>query len=139
MDWYNGVLYQESQLPVELSDDPSDLNVTSLTEAVQRGVGIQNAYIDWNEVNKVAKKHLGIPQVIGEKAPGTHEAYRETETKPKAMSYNQDDSSNYNQADSAKISLDNYQTVTANENEIFSQNSDNKIRIQIKGDDGVRP
>lgn len=132
--WNNGVLYQESQIPVDISDSPSDLNVMSLREAVERGVGIKNAYIDWNEVNKVAKKHLGIPEPIGEAAPGTHNAYTTTESSPEKLSFNKDSAS---MSPSNVYAVEN--KISENQNEIFSESDDHHVTIQINDDKGVSP
>ncbi len=132
--WQNGVLYQESQIPVEIPDNSSDLNVTSLTEEVNRGVGIHNAYIDWDAVNKVAKQHLGIPEPIGEAAPGTHKAYTGAEQKQNTVSLNQVNSSN-----KALELYDMNGKVSVNQNEIFSQDDDHHVTVEINDDQGITP
>lgn len=63
--WFNGNLYLESQVPVELEDTNNDLNPGSVEAAVDAGLNNRAAVIDWKAVQQISQQHLGIPEQIG--------------------------------------------------------------------------
>jgi L,D-transpeptidase ErfK/SrfK len=63
--WFNGNLYLESQVPVELDDQPSNLNQTSVESAVDSELTNKTAVINWDTVKQVTEQHRGIPEQIG--------------------------------------------------------------------------
>ncbi|QLH43527.1 MAG: L,D-transpeptidase family protein [Coxiellaceae bacterium] len=64
--WNNGVLYQQSQVPVEIDDTPSTLNQPSYEAVVDSAIRVRPAAVDWGIAGKTAKQHLGIPEPIGQ-------------------------------------------------------------------------
>lgn len=65
LGWFNGDLYLEAQVPVELPDDVSDLNATSVGSMIEEELRTHHAVIDWPALKRATQEHLGIPELVG--------------------------------------------------------------------------
>lgn len=65
LGWFNGDLYLQAQIPVDLPDLESDLNNVSVENAVLAVLKTRPAQIDWDRVRRTTEDHLGIPELIG--------------------------------------------------------------------------
>lgn len=63
--WFNGQLFVEAQVPVELQENGNDLNQTSIQEVITAVLRITPGNVDWAAVESAAKKHLGVPVAVG--------------------------------------------------------------------------
>lgn len=71
--WFNGIVYQESQMPVALPEGQSEYNQVSLDAAIIQGLGGRPAYIDRKASQQTARQHLGIPEPIGSAVNASNE------------------------------------------------------------------
>lgn len=106
--WFNGQLYLESQVPVAIQDDASDLNITSVEDAINMGLKNRTAVIDWKAAEKIAKKHSGIPELIGQtNSQAENENY---ESHPPLQVQYVNDTGNNNAMDSQTLSVEDTDT-----------------------------
>jgi L,D-transpeptidase ErfK/SrfK len=63
--WSNGNLYLKAQMPMELSDGPSELNEVSYKHVIAKATKNRKTNIDWVTAARTAKQQTGIPQIIG--------------------------------------------------------------------------
>jgi L,D-transpeptidase ErfK/SrfK len=92
--WHDGVLYQESQIPVSLSEEPSYLNQTSLENVIDQGLHNKAAVIDWKTAEEVEGQHLGIPEPIGHLVSRQADAEENMNTDPPPSSISEDQPAN---------------------------------------------
>lgn len=106
LGWFNGKLYLESQMPVDLPDEPvSDLNYTSIDGQLQNMLDKKVAVINWDKVRQTVAEHRGVPQLIGRAEDWQSSAGGKERRPPQAVSddvMNSSSESNNNEADTEK-------------------------------------
>lgn len=128
LGWFNGDLYLQAQIPVDLPDTESELNNTSIDNAITAMIKDRPANIDWEVARRTAEEHLGIPELIGRST--THASNTGYESRPPLpIQETYSDSSDENTSGSMASQID-YDKSSASQYSWIDSYSESEDNIQ---------